>query len=110
MAGLGLEQVYDAGTAECEFSGVGHCAGESLVVAGPTELAPPGPHANRAAPAQDARYFLRNADGSMMTEEEAAPMVATMAAQDLAQERDRLQRAQEIERLVMEARGLRPPG
>ena len=41
-----------------------------------------------------------------MTEEEAAPMAATMAAQDLAQERDRLQRAQEIERLVMEARGL----
>ena len=85
-------------------------ASESLVVAAPTELAPPGPHANPAAPAQDARYFLRNADGSMMTEEEAAPMAATMAAQDLAQERDRLQRAQEIERLVMEARGLRPPG
>ena len=84
-------------------------ASESLVVAAPTELAPPGPHANPAAPAQDARYFLRNADGSMMTEEEAAPMAATMAAQDLAQERDRLQRAQEIERLVMEARGLRPP-
>ena len=85
-------------------------ASESLVVAAPTELAPPGPHAKPAAPAQDARYFLRNADGSMMTEEEAAPMAASMAAQDLAQERDRLQRAQEIERLVMEARGLRPPG